>query len=134
LANLFLLSIRTLKHICMSFDVLDDDGANLILSLFSGFNCLADGNVIESIEIVFHWQVGTHGDEWGALEVFNPSESSWRALRKLSLHIEVFVEQDLYDVDHEEVLNNLKQLPDTQLRSLARSDIMFEFEVYDFRM
>lgn len=130
-ADLFRPCLQTLQHIHLQFYVLDEEDP--FLPLISGFSSLTGNNIIERVEISITVWLGvdcTYGDEWGALDKVFTQGSGWKNLRSFVLDIEVGYALDEDSTDVDELVQNLKQLPDTQLRGLAKSeDIVLYFDV-----
>lgn len=131
-AGLFIPSLQTLRHVHLELFVLHNEDP--FLPLVAELVSIAGQNVIESIKIsVTVWlRVNwSRGDEWRALDgVFTQSETDWPKLKIFSLHVEVGygVVQEPNDV--EELVEELRKLPRTHLRRLAKhKGILFDFEV-----
>jgi len=124
-ADTVLPALQTLQHLHIHITVTDGDN-HILGGLPAEFDFISGKNVIESISIFVTIEMSRDsgiGHEWSELDrALTKHRSGWPNLKIVTLNVEVN-----YYYENEE---DLRQLPETHLKGLARSeDIKLKFEV-----
>lgn len=135
--DLFHSSLQTLRHISLKHYV-EQDSFNLLVSILES---IAGKNIVDNMTIlavVIGGPDNAYGDGWGVLDkVFTQSQSGWKMLKNLSLHIRVHYGEfeDVIEGGQacDALVDALWELPETQLQGLVGSkDFQFNFDVAEY--